>query len=124
MSKLWEQYDSAFKQVTAHAVLHEGQHVANIAIKFPRDGGGRVVAYVHWLGREVVRGSAGGGGYDKTSAAVHEAGRKLGTKPTDIESRPAALNAFVKALIGDDNGQDWTRSIRDADGFSLLNVIN
>lgn len=123
MSKLWDQYDSAFKQVTAHAVLFAGEHVANIGIKYPRDGAGRVTAYVHWLGREVVRGSAGGGGYDKTSAAIHEAGRKLDANQFIDEPRPAVRSAFVKALLGDDTGQDWTRSIGDTEGFTLLNVI-
>ena len=130
---VWDQYDTAFKQVTAFAVLFDDgtvdhltapAHVANIVIKYPRDGGGRVVAFVHWLGREVVRGSAGGGGYDKTSAALHEAGRKLAAKPkSDSEARPEVLAALASLLVDADSGQNWERSIGDAEGFSLLRVI-
>lgn len=130
---VWDQYDTAFKQVTAFAVLFDDQtldfmtvpaHVANIVIKHPRDGAGRVVAFVHWLGREVVRGSAGGGGYDKTSAALHEAGRKLASKPkSDSEARPEAMAALGALLVDADNGQNWERTIGDAEGFTLLRVI-
>ena len=78
MTKIYEQHEAAFKYTAAYVVLNtDFQRVATIAFKFPKDGAGRLYAYVHWLGCEMVRGFAGGYGYDKTSAAVESAIEKL-----------------------------------------------
>lgn len=113
MTNIYEQHDKAFKNVSAYAILLNGERVANISIKFPADGAGRLYAYVHWIGVEMVRGLANGYGYDKQSAAIEHAALKL----EDNEE----THAFKLALhnLG---GIHWTRALEDA-GFTVLQVI-
>ena len=62
MSDIYEQHKAAFSNVSAFVIVKGGERVATIAFKFPRDGAGRLFAYVHWLGEEMIRGYASGGG--------------------------------------------------------------
>lgn len=119
----WERYDAAFKQVGAHAVLLKGEHVANIAIKYPRDGAARLTAFVHWIGIEVAHGFVSGYGYDKTSAAIEKIGRELsGEKERMTGEKLANFEAFKNALSGCDNGSCWNEALTGA-GFVVLGVI-
>lgn len=68
MPDIYDRHKAAFASVEAFVILHNGERVASIAFKFPRDGAGRLYAYVHRYGLEMVRGFAAGGGYDKRSA--------------------------------------------------------
>lgn len=78
MTTVYEQHDAAFKQVSAFVITDsKGERVATIAFKFPKDGAGRLYAYVHWIGVPMVRGHANGYGYDKKSAAVESAIPKI-----------------------------------------------
>src|SRR3546814_2190612 len=70
MTAIYDQHDKAFARVSAYVVTKDGAHVANVSIKFPADGAGRLYAYVHWIGLEMVRDHANGYGYDKRTAAV------------------------------------------------------
>ncbi len=117
MPNIYELHDKAFARVSAFVVTRNGEKVATVAIKFPADGAGRLYAYVHWLGLEMVRGHAGGYGYNKRSAAVADAAAKI--KGGDIRGRAEELaNNFIGALIEDD-GRDWTRRLEDA-GFTVM----
>ena len=73
MTTVYEQHDKVFTQVSAFAIVRNGERVANIAFKFPRDGAGRLKCFVHWLGTEMLQGTAGGYGYDKRTAATANA---------------------------------------------------
>ncbi|PAL23579.1 hypothetical protein [Sphingopyxis sp. GW247-27LB] len=124
MTRIYEQHDAAFAQVSAHVILKDGECVATVAMKFGASG--RVTAYLHWIGVEMVRGHADGGGYDKASAAVEAAARKL---DTDIPGRgtkskaqnQAHISVFRFSLIQDD-GRTWDRCLRDA-GFNVLQAV-
>src|SRR3546814_12330665 len=70
MTAIYDQHYKAFARVSAYVVTKDGAHVANVSIKFPADGAGRLYAYVHWIGLEMVRDHANGYGYDKRTAAV------------------------------------------------------
>lgn len=120
-ASMYEQHDAAFAGVSAYVVLKDGEKVATIAFKFPRDGAGRLYAYVHWLGHQMVRGFAAGGGYDKKSAAVASAIGKLTleVKPND-EARDN-LFRFVGALEKDD-GEYWDRRLAKA-GFTVFQAV-
>ena len=118
MSDIYTQHTAAFASVSAFAILNrKGDPVATVAIKFPRDGAGRLYAYVHWLGVAMARGHAGGGGYDKRSAAVAAAARKI-EWPIDHGS---GSDDFAEA-ISRDGGDDWTRAIEKA-GFRVLQTV-
>lgn len=121
-SKIYDQHDAAFRNVSAYVVLKDGKPVAKVAFKF----GGAVTAYVHWLGLEMTRGQAGGGGYDRQSAAVAYAARKAIAAHANDEWREAgqaefACAAFFKACERD-AGQHWDGALRDA-GFTVVQAV-
>lgn len=126
MADIYEQHRAAFSRVSAFVILDKtGDAVARVAIKFPADGAGRVFAYVHWIGLEMVRGYAGGYGYDKRSAAVSSAARKL---PLGLDAETGCrvdplhqYNDFKRAAERD-GGDDWTRAVEKA-GFRVLEAV-
>ena len=123
MSDIYHQHEAVFSNVSAYVITAKGERVATIAFKYPRDGAGRLYAYVHWFGVEMVRGYAAGGGYDKHSAACADAAGKITLHKDDApysEGRTLAL-AFIKAL-SHDGAYNWDRSLRDA-GFEALQAV-
>lgn len=122
MPTIYDHHDKAFGQVAAYVVAKGETRVATIAFKFPRDGAARVYVYVHWIGTRMVRGYAGGFGYDKRSAAVGAAARAL----FDIDE-PGAMNGFpdfaaFRDALAKDNGQDWERNLT-AGGFEVWQAV-
>ena len=117
MSDIYAQHDAAFSRVSAFVIVQEGERVATIALKFPA-GAGRLYAYVHWLGLPMVRGYAGGYGYDKRSAAVESAVDKA--RRVLVDNGGDAMR-FADALdkIG---GNDWQRVLESA-GFSVFQAV-
>ena len=133
MPDIYDMHAAAFGSVSAFVVSRDGEKVATVAFKFPRDGAGRLYAYVHWLGLEMVRGYAGGGGYDKKTAACINAARRIPlgaafarAQETGIqyaEGRPwyDAFPAFRDAMLTDD-GNDWSRNLEKA-GFTVWQAV-
>lgn len=115
---IYEQHDAAFKHVSAFVVVAKGERVATVAIKFPRDGAGRLYAYVHWIGVEMKRGYAGGYGYDKRTAAVRDACRRI---EWPISSGVLGCAEFAAAIDGSD-GEDWSNALRKA-GFDVWEAV-
>ena len=130
MTSIYDQYRASFAQVSGYVVARDGERVATIGIKFPRDGAGRLYAYAHWIGVPMVRGFAGGYGYDKVSAALASAARRIpdldmGTYPDGTPYHDSATReAFAKfrEAIGRDSGSAWERELRDA-GFTVWQAI-
>lgn len=123
---IYTQHDAAFANVSAFVVLNkENERVATIAFKFPRDGAGRLCAYVHWIGVEMVRGHANGYGYDKRSAAVESATEKLiaNARLSDFVKRPdfSEATCFVNA-VKDCGGDSWDSALRNA-GFIVFQAV-
>lgn len=116
MTNIYDQHQAAFANVSAYVVVKDGERVATIAFKYPRDGAGRLYAYAHWLGTEMARGFACGGGYDKHSAACCAAVSKMRPETWDDAHR-----AFVGALARDD-GYGWEHHLRNA-GFSTFRAV-
>ena len=123
MTNIYDQFDAAFKQISAYAVMRDGDLVARISIKFPRDGAGRLYAYVHWLGAPMVRGHANGYGYDKRSAACAVAARKMTVKQgiDPLSSEMTNHIEFMRALEKD-GGEYFYDALRHA-GFTVYQVI-
>lgn len=132
---IYAQHEKAFARVTAYVVMNGGERVATIAFKYPADGAGRLYAYVHWLGTEMVRGYADGGGYDKHSAACSAAAHKMqgrsvwdnalnngfGGYSSKCEPMSQAQANFRRELLKDD-GYGWDRRLMDA-GFTVLQAV-
>jgi hypothetical protein len=117
MTDIYDQHAAAFHSVMAFAIVKDGQQCGKIAFKFPKDGAGRLYAYVHWHGVPMVRGYAGGYGYDKKSVALANAAAKI----TGEGWTPDWQAAFVAAIAKDD-GRDFDRNLRDA-GFELYQAV-
>ena len=130
MSDIYRQHDKAFAAVSAYVIAKDGARVATIAFKFPRDGAGRLYAYVHWLGSPMVRGFAGGYGYDKRSAACASAVGRMapalareyddGT-PCFSEAQKVACVEFMRAMALDD-GFAWHSNLQKA-GFDVWQAV-
>ena len=125
MTNIYAQHAAAFAQTEAHVILDAaGETVATIAFKFPRDSDGRLYAYAHWYGLEMVRGFAGGGGYDKRSAACAAAVRpmvKLCQEREPDKLLCDGLGDFLNALERD-GSSTWDRALREA-GFTVLQAV-
>lgn len=121
MTDIYELHAKSFANVSAYCIAKDGERVATVAFKFPKDGAGRLYAYVHWLGTPMVRGQASGYGYDKRSAAVANAAGKivLEVKPND-ENRDN-LFRFV-GLLDKDGGEYWDDRLRKA-GFDVWQAV-
>lgn len=122
MANIYDQHRAAFRNVEAHIVMHDGCKVATVAFKFPKDGAGRLAAYVHWFGLEMVRGSASGGGYDKRSAACAVAVRKIMGDVAHISEQSPELRAAFVEVMARDVGQTWDAALRAA-GFDVLQAV-
>lgn len=130
MSDIYDQHQAAFSNVAAWIILDaSGEKVATVAIKYPRDGAGRLYAYVHLLGVQMVRAFAAGGGYDKHSAAVSSAIGKIkayappegvtdGGYGARINAHLAMLQAAVPAMDCD----HWNRVLERA-GYRVLQAV-
>lgn len=127
MTSIYDQHRKAFPNVSAVVIMDGADRVANIAVKW----GAAVTAYVHWIGTEMQRGRAGGGGYDRASAACTGAARKM---PADLGADTFAdgtphhsahecerYRAFRAALLADD-GREWRNRLRDA-GFAVWEAV-
>lgn len=131
MADIYDQHEAAFPNVAAFVILGKDSdnkgnpvRVATIAFKFPKDGAGRLYAYVHYFGVEMVRGFAAGGGYDKKSAAVAAAVSKLSAHP-DVQGWAGQLIVEYddfRAVLANDDGAYWDSRLRAA-GFTVLQAV-
>jgi len=123
MTKIYEQHDAAFANVSAYVILQSGERVATVALKV----GAAVTAYVHMIGLPMVRGRACGGGYDSASAAVAEAIDRIPVPAVDDHdaARRQSLHALRimlrLAAAGMDAGQ-WVREL-ERQGFTVLQAV-
>jgi hypothetical protein len=116
MTKIYDQHREAFRYVSAFVILKHGERVATIALKLPKDGAGGLFAYVHCFGFEMVRGYAGGYGYDKRSAAVENA-------MANMRSKATTANAFdLSSALSEIGGNTWDRALQDA-GYTVLQAV-
>lgn len=111
MYEIYNQHKAAFKNVSAFVIAKDGKRVATVALKY----GAGCTAYVHWIGVTMQRATAGGGGYDRSSAAVLKASEKI-KYPQGEDDR-----AF-RAALGERDGEDWIAALRRV-GFEVWSVI-
>jgi hypothetical protein len=129
MADVYEQHRASFGAVSAYVIARDGVRVATIAFKSPRDGAGRLLAYVHWLGTEMVRGWASGCGYDKRSAACASAAavwqkreRAAHAEAGDLPRAEHESKRRFFAAIAKDDGTEWHNRFRDA-GFTVWQAV-
>ena len=124
MSNIYDQHASTFSCVSAFVIMRGKECVATVAFKFPRDGAARLYAYVHFIGAPMVRGYAGGYGYDKRTVAVEDAFKKIDTNVDEYASDTVRRQCarFIKAITDANDGQDWARSLTNA-GYTVLQAV-
>ena len=118
---IYNQHKAAFANVSAYVIAKDGERVATIAFKFPKDGAGRLYAYVHWLGVPMVRGFASGYGYGKRSAAVANAVNKM-IVPVEMDGLNAALMHNFLGAVEIDGGEYFDRKLELA-GFTVWQAV-
>ena len=125
-NKIYDMHDAAFKNVSAFVIMENGERVATVAFKFPADGAGRLSCYLHVLSLPMVKGIAGGYGYDKKSAAFADAATKQAL--VKLESWQSAdgytAEYDIAKRMGDclTDGASWNDDLRKA-GFTVLQAV-
>lgn len=112
---IYDKFRSAFGDVTAAAILHNGDNIGRVCIKSK-------TAYCHFLGQRMVRGTVTGGGYNLQNAACAKAAQHaFDASVKDERTMGDIERAFWAALIKD-GGEGWDRALRD-NGFTVVYAI-
>jgi hypothetical protein len=127
MTNVYDQHSAAFSKVAAFLVFKDHERVATVAIKYPARGGGRFSAYLHVIGLPMVRGRAGGDGYDKASAAVASAARLVRTRDYYHDISEHTKNCDTAKFWNElapslDSGREWTRALERV-GFTVHQAV-
>ena len=130
MRDIYNQHDTAFKYVSAYVILDNetNERVATVAFKFPRDGASRLWCYVHVIGLQMVRGYAGGYGYDKKSSAFTDALEKQAKVARDEHMTQARYDELIThatemlSACNANSGADWQDAMRNA-GYKVLSAV-
>lgn len=115
---IYDQHNTAFKNVSAYSISCNGERIGSIAFK----RGQAITCYLHIFGIEMSRGKAGGGGYDRHSAAAYDAATRF--KSYDgADPRIAPVLAQVQAALKEGAGAgSWDRDLRAA-GFDVWQAV-
>ena len=123
---IYDQHDKAFTRVSAHVIVKNGERVATVSFKYPADGAGRLQCFLHVLSLSMVRGTASGYGYDKASAAFHDAAKKQALVKLEDWQTPgsyAAEYAMAQAMVDCfRDGYSWQDNLREA-GFTVWQAV-
>ena len=122
MASIYDQHDKAFSQVSAYVIAKDGKKVGTIAFRFPRDGASRLWCYLRVSGFRMVRGYAGGYGYDKASAAAASAARGLRDPKINEFGQDDALLLEIAGILDRDDGYGWDRNLREV-GFDVWQAV-
>ena len=109
-------FDRAFSNVSAYVLIHDGAPVGRVAFKH----GASVQCFAQIWGSDMSRGRAGGGGYDRTTAAAEQAIERMGGGDTRPDAQ-AHVDA-IKAAMGGQDGKRWTQRVEDA-GYTVQHVF-
>lgn len=125
MSKsVYQKFDSAFSNVSAYVILKDGEHVANITLKYPKDGMGRLQCFIHIHGTEMQNSFVSGCGYDKRSAAIHNTAKQYKefiANNSEYKLRPSETE-LLELLSSYEASNGWSDDLY-RNGFNVINVI-
>ena len=122
----WNKFYSAFSQVSAFIVLDKETKkiIAKIALKYSKDGAGRLSCYMYIIGNDVQIGTASGYGYDKCTASIINASDNL------INLKNGVWNTFTKQerqflelLQSDTARSGWQGVINESNGFLVIQAV-
>ena len=119
----WEKFDKAFNQVSAYVVMDtENNLIAKISVKYPKDGAGRLTAFIHIIGTEIQVGTASGYGYDKSTAAICNASDKFDLSKETCKLSNKQID-FIQMLSTSLAQSGWQEAIQPKYGFNVIQVI-
>lgn len=124
MTTVYQKHDKAFSQVNAYAILKDGKHIANINLKYPKDGAGRLQCFIHIHGSEMQNSWVSGCWYDKRSSAISKTAQQY-IKYTLDEAviLEADEMEFLRILAtGEAHNGNWDHLLYK-NGFTKINVI-
>ena len=122
----WSKFDKAFNQVSSFIVLDKDTKdvIAKIALKYPKDGAGRLSCYMHIIGTEVQIGTASGYGYDKRTASIINASEYCLALVTTSESNVNNRQLDFITLLNSTKAQSgWQEVINEKNGFIVIQAI-
>ena len=124
----WQKFDNAFNLVSAYLVMDQDtmQPIAKIALKYPKDGAGRVHAYIHIIGMEVQHGYAGGYGYDKRTASIIGAASSCNdclVEAKNYQNINGKQKQFINLLLSDKAQGGWQEVINHDNGFIVIQAV-
>lgn len=118
-TNIWHQFDKATKAISAYAILKDGEYVGRIVFK----NGAAMSCYLQVWGSAMVKGQARGGGYDRATAAAHNAAARLDPKQNLTAVERIHVPAIKAALLGaSDDGTGWIKRLEGA-GYTVCGVI-
>jgi hypothetical protein len=136
MTNIYEKHDKAFYGISSYVIaqITADNTIERLAtINFTRNrNSGNVRCFFHFIGYEMQLGQAGGGGYDKCSAAFLDAvfdhvkvieALPEGERYSSNYDNDVVLSKLLLACAEEGNGSShWHNVLRDK-GFQLLQTI-
>ena len=104
----------------ALAILHKGEVIGRIVNRYSPSGNS-CFAYVHLHGTRMLKGRAGGGGYDRQSAAINRCAEKAYARLEAGESFFGYEKDFWECCAMDD-GYGPVHHLRER-GFQIVQVL-
>ena len=122
----WNKFYSAFSQVSAFIVFSSEtkEMIAKIALKYSKDGAGRLSCYMHIIGNDIQIGTASGYGYDKRTASIIDCIRKMfNTVKLQDQNINSKQKQFIELLLSDDAQGGWQEVINHNNGFIVIQAV-
>jgi len=83
MTNIYDKHDAAFNLVSAYVILRGNTPIGKIALKFPKDGMGRLTCFLHLYKSPMINAHVSGCGYDKRTAVISKAVANLDSNSLD-----------------------------------------
>lgn len=127
---IYQKHDSAFNNVNAHVIATTNKQggIERLAtVAFIRGDSGNVRCFFHLIGVQMQLGQAGGGGYDKHSAAFYEAVKKArealnGKESVDDVAYIKDADAILAAAVKGNGSSRWMDALRE-NGYFVLQAV-
>ena len=125
---IYDYHQSAFSTVSAWVVLdNKSKGRGNLAAKVSIKRASCPTAYVQFLGLSMQRATAKGYGYDRDSAAVEAATRKIALPDAFEESKYWDVDLLdrynrFKTAIREAHGAHWYHAL-ERKGFSVIQAV-
>lgn len=131
MSTIYKQHDKKFNQVSAYVLLEGNNPRGTVAFHYPRDSAGRVTCFLHLHGMPMVKGVAGGYGYDKTGASFENAISSLYVEDlkegeewlADSHKENTKEIEYLKSNLSDLKGSSWNDAFNRLGSYKILRAI-